>query len=177
MITEKQDNESSEKYLLLYFLNAVFLSYYNFKIMKCKNCNKFFFAQKSDTLYCDRIFQDNKTCKNFIICKNLQNGKGLFPELSKRIYETQKKKGLSHQFLEKEKKILRMFPNDKKKHVEFYLSFYTNTTNGNNAKRKTINDFNLNPYLTSCMKNRIIRKNIFFTSSFSLVIENKSQNN
>lgn len=146
-IKVRENDEKNERYILLCLLYAIFNSYFDFKILKCQNCDKFFFAQKSDTLYCDRIYKEHKTCKNFIKCENLRNGKGLFPELSKRIYETQKKKGLSTQFLEKEKNMLKMYPNNKEKQIEFYLSFYTNTTNGKKAKQKTICDFNLTSYI------------------------------
>ena len=171
-IRAKDDDKRTEKDILLYFLNAVFSSYYNFKIVKCKNCNKFFFAQKSDAIYCDRIFKDNKTCKNFIKCENLKKGKGLFPKLSKRIYEIQKKKGLSTSFLNDENEMLSKYHNDKSYQVKFYLSYYTDTTNGNKAKQKTINDFNLKAYLEPYLKvNTLIRNEMFSTGSIALILQ------
>ena len=38
----------------------------NIKIKKCANCGKYFIPKTMhDTKYCDEIFKDNKTCKEF----------------------------------------------------------------------------------------------------------------
>ena len=53
------------------YLNVLFISFKqllslnsDIKIKKCANCNKYFIPKTMhDTKYCDKIFKDNKTCK------------------------------------------------------------------------------------------------------------------
>ncbi len=55
------------------YLNVLFISYKqllsldsNIKIKKCANCGKYFIPKTMhDTKYCDEVFKDNKTCKEF----------------------------------------------------------------------------------------------------------------
>lgn len=46
-------------YITLYHLTFITTTY----IKKCKNCGKYFLSNKNNTVYCDSIFEDNKTCK------------------------------------------------------------------------------------------------------------------
>lgn len=46
----------------------------SFRIQKCKNCNSFFIPKTAhETNYCDEIYQDGKTCKEFV--NNMAFGK------------------------------------------------------------------------------------------------------
>lgn len=57
-------------YLTIYHLSL------NDKLLmrKCKNCNKYFLTKKKNVIFCDNIFEDNKTCKE-IGNQNIQKNK------------------------------------------------------------------------------------------------------
>ena len=55
----KSKNIFSALYITLYHLTFITNTY----IKKCKNCGKYFLSNKNNTVYCDNIFEDNKTCK------------------------------------------------------------------------------------------------------------------
>lgn len=55
----RSKNIFSVLYITLYYLTFITNTY----IKKCKNCNKYFLSNKNNTVYCDNIFKDNKTCK------------------------------------------------------------------------------------------------------------------
>ena len=55
----KSKNIFSALYIILYHLTFIANTY----IKKCKNCGKYFLSNKNNTVYCDNIFEDNKTCK------------------------------------------------------------------------------------------------------------------
>ena len=52
---------------LLFICMKEFMNYKNsFRIIKCKNCNHYFIPKTAHkTLYCDNIFKDGLTCKEF----------------------------------------------------------------------------------------------------------------
>ena len=52
---------------LLFICMKEFMNYKNsFRIIKCKNCNHYFIPKTAHkTLYCDNIFKDDLTCKEF----------------------------------------------------------------------------------------------------------------
>lgn len=52
-------NIFSALYITLYHLTFITTTY----IKKCKNCGKYFLTNKNNTVYCDNIFESNKTCK------------------------------------------------------------------------------------------------------------------
>lgn len=170
-IPDTEINVKEEKEFLFVFLEIFFTFYSNYKIIKCHNCNKYFFAEKSDTLYCNRIFEENKTCKNFVKCKNLHNGKGDLPVLSKRMYELQKKRKNSTQYLINQDKMLKIFKNNKYAQTKFYLSAYEKTPKGQNAKEKTIKDLDLQQHLDK--KNIWVRPPMFSTTSSAIILSDK----
>lgn len=49
----------SALYITLYNLASI----PNIYIKKCKNCNKYFLSNKNNAVYCNNIYEDNKTCK------------------------------------------------------------------------------------------------------------------
>ena len=55
----RSKNIFSALYITLYYLTFIPNTY----IKKCKNCGKYFLSNKNNTVYCDNIFKDNKTCK------------------------------------------------------------------------------------------------------------------
>lgn len=70
MIQGKADLVVSDIYLIdsLFDLINIEMMYAVIKDMpinKCKNCNKYFVAGNAAAFYCDRIFKDGKTCKQF----------------------------------------------------------------------------------------------------------------
>ncbi len=91
-ITEKQliellkDEENNrygiqEIYEIDNFYNLLFLELYfilqeKTYLKKCKNCGKYFLTTNSSVIYCDNIFEDNKTCREIgaskVFIKNLE---------------------------------------------------------------------------------------------------------
>lgn len=60
--------EFVEKYYLnriqsLILLEMMFSIKYNVLISKCPNCSRFFIANNTGVIYCDRIFKNGKTCQ------------------------------------------------------------------------------------------------------------------
>lgn len=60
--------EFIEKYYLkhiqsLILLEMMFSIRYNVLIAKCPNCSRFFIANNTGVIYCDRIFKNGKTCQ------------------------------------------------------------------------------------------------------------------
>ena len=51
-----------------FFYNLLFLELYfilqeKTYLKKCKNCGKYFLTTNSAVIYCDNVFEDNKTCR------------------------------------------------------------------------------------------------------------------
>lgn len=62
---------------------------------KCKNCGKYFLTNNSAVIYCDNIFEDDKTCREIgasrVFVKNLEKDEAY--NLYRKVY--QKKQALA----------------------------------------------------------------------------------
>lgn len=70
MLQGKADLVVSDIYLIdslidLINLEAMYAVINDMPINKCKNCNKYFVAGNAAALFCDRIYTEDKTCKQF----------------------------------------------------------------------------------------------------------------
>ena len=59
------------------FLELYFILQQKTYLKKCKNCDKYFLTPNSAVIYCNNIFEDNKTCREIgaskVFAKNLEN--------------------------------------------------------------------------------------------------------
>lgn len=51
-------------------LEMMYATCNNVTIDKCKNCGKYYATRKEGTMYCDRVFSDGQSCKQFASKKN-----------------------------------------------------------------------------------------------------------
>lgn len=105
-IKDKDNNRYGiqEIYEIDNFYNLLFLELYfilqgKTYLKKCKNCSKYFLTTNSAVIYCDNIFEDNKTCKEIgaskVFTKNLEKDEAynLYRKLYKKKQALAKSKG------------------------------------------------------------------------------------
>ena len=72
-------------------------------LKKCKNCGKYFLTTNSAVIYCDNIFEDNKTCREIgaskVFIKNLEQDEAysLYRKIYKKKQALAKSKGGTYQ--------------------------------------------------------------------------------
>jgi len=93
-----------EVYEIDNFYNLLFLELYwilqeKTYLKKCKNCGKYFITNNSSVIYCDNVFEDNKTCREIgaskVFIKNLEKDEAynLYRKVYKRKQALAKSKG------------------------------------------------------------------------------------
>lgn len=105
-IKDKDNNRYGiqEIYEIDNFYNLLFLELYfilqeKTYLKKCKNCSKYFLTTNLAVIYCDNIFEDNKTCKEIgaskVFTKNLEKDEAynLYRKLYKKKQALAKSKG------------------------------------------------------------------------------------
>ena len=73
----------------LLFLELYFILQEKTYLKKCKNCDKYFLTTNSAIIYCDNVFEDNKTCReigaNKVFTKNLEKDEAY--NLYRKVYK------------------------------------------------------------------------------------------
>lgn len=83
----------------LLFLELCFILQEKTYLKKCKNCGKYFLTINSAVIYCDNVFEDNKTCReigaNKVFSKNLERDEAynLYRKVYKKKQALAKSKG------------------------------------------------------------------------------------
>lgn len=83
----------------LLFLELYFILQEKTYLKKCKNCGKYFLTTNSAVIYCDNVFEDNKTCReigaNKVFTKNLEKDEAynLYRKIYKKKQALAKSKG------------------------------------------------------------------------------------
>lgn len=83
----------------LLFLELCFILQEKTYLKKCKNCGKYFLTINSAVIYCDNVFEDNKTCREIgaskVFSKNLERDEAynLYRKVYKRKQALAKSKG------------------------------------------------------------------------------------
>lgn len=96
---DSDSNIPSPTYALIDIYSLLVLDFFNVQtfntvITKCRNCGRFFIPRvRSDEIYCDRIFQNGKTCKDVGYVRNADE----FQKLYRTAYKTQKARCRYHQ--------------------------------------------------------------------------------
>ena len=96
--------EIREVYEIDNFYNLLFLELYwilqeKTYLKKCKNCGKYFITNNSSVIYCDNVYEDNKTCREIgaskVFIKNLEkdDAYNLYRKVYKRKQALAKSKG------------------------------------------------------------------------------------
>ena len=109
-LKDKENNRYSfqEIYEIDNFYNLLFLEMYfilkeDIYLKKCKNCGKYFLTSNSAVIYCDNIFESNKTCREIgaskVFIKNLENDDAynLYRKVYKKKQALAKSKGGSYE--------------------------------------------------------------------------------
>ena len=95
-LKDKENNRYGiqEIYEIDNFYNLLFLELYfilqeKTYLKKCKNCGKYFLTTNTAVIYCDNIFEDNKTCREIgaskVFNKNLENDEAY--SLYRKVYK------------------------------------------------------------------------------------------
>ncbi|MBQ9657581.1 MAG: hypothetical protein IJV31_02295 [Clostridia bacterium] len=105
-IKDKDNNRYGiqEIYQIHNFYNLLFLELYfilqeKIYLKKCKNCGKYFLTTNSAVIYCDNMFEDNKTCREIgaskVFTKNLEKDEAynLYRKVYKKKQALAKSKG------------------------------------------------------------------------------------
>ena len=105
-LKEKDNNRYciQEIYEISNFYNLLFLELYfilqeKVYLKKCKNCGKYFLTNNIAVIYCDNIFEDNKTCREIgaskVFIKNLEKDEAynLYRKVYKKKQALAKSKG------------------------------------------------------------------------------------
>lgn len=105
-IKDKDNNRYGiqEIYEIHNFYNLLFLELYfilqeKTYLKKCKNCGKYFLTTNSAVIYCDNVFEDNKTCREIgaskVFTKNLEKDEAynLYRKVYKKKQALAKSKG------------------------------------------------------------------------------------
>ncbi len=85
----------------LLFLELYFILQERTYLKKCKNCGKYFLTTNSAVIYCDNVFEDNKTCREIgaskVFTKNLEKDEAynLYRKIYKKKQALAKSKGES----------------------------------------------------------------------------------
>ena len=83
----------------LLFLELCFILQEKTYLKKCKNCGKYFLTTNSAVIYCDNVFEDNKTCREIgaskVFTKNLEKDEAynLYRKVYKKKQALAKSKG------------------------------------------------------------------------------------
>lgn len=83
----------------LLFLELYFILQEKTYLKKCKNCGKYFLTTNSAVIYCDNVFEDNKTCREIgaskVFTKNLEKDEAynLYRKVYKKKQALAKSKG------------------------------------------------------------------------------------
>lgn len=106
VLKDKENNRYGiqEIYEINNFYNLLFLELYfilqeKTYLKKCKNCGKYFLTTNSAVIYCDNVFEDNKTCReigaNKVFTKNLEKDEAynLYRKIYKKKQALAKSKG------------------------------------------------------------------------------------
>lgn len=88
-----------DNFYSLLFLELYFILQEKIYLKKCKNCGKYFLTTNSAVIYCDNVFEDNKTCREIgaskVFSKNLENDEAysLYRKVYKKKHALAKSKG------------------------------------------------------------------------------------
>ena len=88
-----------DSFYSLLFLELYFILQGKTYIKKCKNCGKYFLTTNSSVIYCDNVFEDNKTCREIgaskVFSKNLKkdDAYSLYRKVYKKKQALAKSKG------------------------------------------------------------------------------------
>ncbi len=106
IIKDKDNNRYSiqeiyeiDNFYNLLFLELCFILQEKTYLKKCKNCGKYFLTINSAVIYCDNVFEDNKTCReigaNKVFSKNLERDEAynLYRKVYKKKQALAKSKG------------------------------------------------------------------------------------
>lgn len=90
-----QEIYNIDNFYNLLFLELYFILQGKTYLKKCKNCGKYFLTTNSAVIYCDNVFEDNKTCREIgaskVFTKNLEKDEAY--NLYRKVYK--KKQALS----------------------------------------------------------------------------------
>ena len=143
-----EDTAKDFKETLFIILNMIFSSNYYLQINKCKNCGKYYITTNKGEIYCGRLYKNNMTCYYFnwyIKDTIINSGYNNIDKLRSRVYEKEKNKGKSYEFIEKEQEMIKKDYNNINKRVEFYLGYYTKEED----KKRNIKELNLEQFSDS----------------------------
>lgn len=88
-----------DNFYSLLFLELYFILQEKTCLKKCKNCGKYFLTTNSAVIYCDNVFEDNKTCREIgaskVFTKNLEKDEAynLYRKVYKKKQALAKSKG------------------------------------------------------------------------------------
>lgn len=92
-----------DNFYSLLFLELYFIIQEKTYLKKCKNCCKYFLTTNAAVIYCDNIFEDNKTCREIgaskVFIKNLEQDEAysLYRKIYKKKQALAKAKGGSYE--------------------------------------------------------------------------------
>lgn len=142
-----EDTTETEKDALKIFLHMIFTSDFNYKIIKCKNCGKYFVINKNATSpYCLRLYKNNMCCYEFgEYLKDIKTHSGHknIDKLRQRIYEKEKFSNRSTDFIDAEEEMLKKYYDNNSEKVKFYLNYYIK----NEDRERNIKELKLEEYL------------------------------
>lgn len=76
-------------FIIYYFQNYILFYKKKHILKKCKNCGKYFLTINSAVIYCDNVFEDNKTCREIgaskVFTKNLEKDEAY--NLYRKVYK------------------------------------------------------------------------------------------
>lgn len=134
--------------LLFEFLRIIFTSDFNLKVVKCKNCGKYFITTDEKQKYCYRPFKDKIFCSSFLEKINYiktHSGSPKIDKLRLKIYEKEKNRGTNKIFLKNELEMLKKYYDNDNEKVKFYLSYYIKKAD----RERNIKDLELEEYLNN----------------------------
>lgn len=143
-----EDTAKDFKELLYKILDMIFSSNYYIQINKCKNCGKYYITSDKGQLYCERLYKDDMTCGyfNYYLKDTLiDSGYSNIDKLRSRVYEKEKNRGKSYDFIDEENKMIKEYYNNLNERVKFYLNYYKKEED----KKRNIKELNLEQFLNS----------------------------
>lgn len=94
-----QEINKIDNFYNLLFLELYFILQEKTYLKKCKNCGKYFLTTNSTVIYCDNVFEENKTCREIgaskVFTKNLEKDEAynLYRKVYKKKQALAKSKG------------------------------------------------------------------------------------
>ena len=143
-----EDTANNFKDILMIVLNMIFSSYYYIEVKKCRNCGKYYLTTNKGQLYCGRLYKDDMTCGyfNYYLKDTVINsGYSNIDKLRSRVYEKEKNRGKSYEFIDEEYKMIKEHYNNLNERVNFYLNYYKKEED----KKRNIRELDLEHLLNS----------------------------